>query len=79
MTIKKPLRRAAGSLFHYSRGKRVDGSHDRLWGDCTGLWGDCTGLTGGCTGLTGDCTGLTGNLSEIPISQRPCDVSEWVQ
>ena len=79
MITKKPLRRCAGSLFHYSKGQRKEGPHSRLSGDCTSLWGNCSGLTGDCTGLTGNCTGLKGDLSEIPQDQRPCDISEWVQ
>ena len=40
MNVRKPLRRPAVSLFHFSEGQRIEGPHKRLWGDCTGLTGD---------------------------------------
>ena len=57
----------------------LSGDCSGLWGNCSGLTGDCSGLRGYCSGLTGDCTGLRGDLSEIPMDQRPCNISEWVQ
>ena len=43
--MKKALTRDTG-LYHMIGGKRVDGPHPGLSGNCTGLWGDCTGLSG---------------------------------
>ena len=86
-TNQKPLRRLSKAvLFHYFEDKRVEGPSPDLYGDCTGLRGDCTdlegncsGLEGNCTGLRGDCTDLEGNLSDIPMSARPCNLSDWVE
>ena len=72
-TNQKPLRRLSKAvLFHYFEDKRVEGPSPDLHGNCSGL-------RGYCTGLRGDCSGLRGNLSDIPMSARPCNLSDWVE
>ena len=71
-TNQKPLRRSKAALFHIVDGKRVEGPSPQMSGDCTDLSGDCTYLRG-------YCSGLRGNLSDIPMSARPCNLSDWVE
>ena len=57
----------------------LSGDVSSLSGDVTRLRGDVGGLRGDASGLWGDATGLRGNLDDIPLSERPADISEYVK
>ena len=70
----KPLKRInrMKELYYYDDGNKIIGKNNKMTGNCTGLSGNCSGLWGYCTELYGD-------LSEIPISSRPCNIKDWVE
>ena len=43
------------------------------------LVGKHAGLSGDYSGLCGDCTGLSGNCNDVPMSVRPCELSEHAE
>lgn len=80
------MRKETNCIYHYADGVRVEGAHDRIIGSVTGITGsvsgihgDVTGITGDVWGLRGDVSGLTGDVDEIPASERPCNISEYVK
>ena len=57
----------------------LSGNCSGLSGDCSGLSGNCSGLWGNCSGLSGNCSGLWGDCSGIPLSARPCGLTDWIE
>ncbi len=71
--IKKPLRRvAAGTIWHFFDGVKVNGPHHKITGHVTRITGDVSGIRDNVTGITGD-------VSLIPESARPCAIAAWVR
>ena len=76
--MKKNLNKIKYSLYHYENGKRIEGIHDRLYGNITELSGNVSellignisGLSGNVSGLYGDASGLFGELDSCEITDE---------
>lgn len=80
------MRKETNCIYHYADGVRVEGAHDRISGnvsgivgDVSGIHGDVTGITGSVSGIHGDVWGIRGDVDEIPASERPCKISDYVK
>lgn len=50
--MTKPLKRKKPDLYHYKNGKKINGAHAELRGNCSGLEGNCSGLWGDLDEIT---------------------------
>ena len=77
--IEKPLRRvAAGAIWHFVDGVKVNGPHDRIEGDVSDIWGDVSGVRGDVSDIWGNVSGVRGDVSDIrgDVSGIRGDVSD---
>lgn len=75
--MERKLTRVQTRIYHYDvNGKRVDGTHDRIWGNVFGISGDVSGISGDVFGIRGNVTGIIGDATGISGDLGACNITD---
>lgn len=62
--------------WYFVDGQRIDGVHERIWGEVSGIRGEVSGIWGEVSGIRGDVSGIRGDVSRIRGDVDDCRLTD---